>query len=180
METISKPLFHFANLLEKLDISFAIIGGVAVSLLAQNRFTDDVDFTITIDERQAKRLESHFKGDPAYTIKQLNFISSSTIPDMFRIIWEETPVDLLVANTDFQKELVRRAQSRIIEGKKIPIASPEDLVVLKLIADRPIDRADIGDILNRFQKIDWAYIEKWCKVWEIEDRLKALQGGDLP
>jgi hypothetical protein len=177
MKDLTDPLFHFLDLLETHGIPYALIGGLAVSALGRERFTKDVDFTISIDESQAKTLEKLFKGDPIYKVHLISFISSPKIPDMFRIFWRETPVDLLVANTDFQKEIVQRALSETVAGRTIKIATPEDLIVLKLLADRPQDQADISVLLKRYQRLDWAYIEKWCRVWEIEDRLKALRSG---
>lgn len=177
MKELTDPLFHFLDLLETHGVPYALIGGIAVSVLGRERFTKDVDLTISIDERQAQTLEKIFKSDPAYKVHLISFISSQKIPDMFRIFWKEIPVDLLVSNTDFQKEIVRRALPETVLGRSIKIATPEDLIVLKLLADRPQDQSDIGVLLKRYPRLDWSYIEKWCRVWEIEDRLKRLQSG---
>jgi predicted nucleotidyltransferase len=175
MTNLTDPLLHFIRLLGQYNIPYAVIGGIAVTILAQNRFTDDVDFTITLDEKQAKILERHFRNDPSYKIHQLNFISLPNIPDMFRIFWKEIPVDLLVANTDFQKEIVMRAKTIDYEGQSVRVATPEDLIVLKLLADRPIDRQDIDSLIKATKTLEWTYIEKWARVWEIEDKLIALR-----
>ena len=175
MKELTEPLFHFLDLLEKHQIPYALIGGLAIAVIGRERFTKDVDFTIAIDENKAKMLESHFKNDPSYKVHLISFVSSSKIPDMFRIFWKDVPVDLLVANCDFQVELVERAFSETVSGRTIKIATPEDMIVLKLIADRPRDREDIEVLRKRYDQLDWNYIEIWCHIWEIEDRLKALK-----
>lgn len=58
----------------------------------------------------------------------------------------------------------------------------EDLIVDKLIADRPRDREDIRAVLSTQERegraIDWSYLERWTKFWEIEARLARLRSRD--
>jgi len=175
MGPLSNPLFHFIDLMEKLRIPHALVGGMAVTLLARERFTRDVDFTVILSESQANRLSDIFKKDPAYRVDQISFVSSKRIPDLLRIIWKGTAVDLMVANTDFQKILVKRARKLDCEGRLIRVASFEDMIILKLLADRPRDREDIQALLSSHKDLDGRYIKKWAKVWEIEERLKNLK-----
>ena len=176
---LTRPLknvfFHFIDFLNRESIPYAVIGGIAVTLTANERFTRDADFTVLLTEEQSARLVKIFQGDPSYEVKQINFNSSQTIADFFRVIWQGTPVDLLVANTDYQKELIVRAKTYRVQGADVRIATPEDLIVLKLLADRPVDRQDIEFILKVSPSIDWNYIQKWCAEWGIEDRLKTLR-----
>ncbi len=175
MKELTDPLFHFLDLLEEHQIPYALIGGLAVSVLGRERFTKDVDFTISIDEQKAKFLENHFKNDPSYRVHLINFVSSPKIPDMFRIFWKEVPVDLLVANCDYQMELVLRASPKTVLGRAIKVATPEDIIILKLIADRPRDREDIEVLRKSYKTLDWPYIEKWCREWEVLDRLEKIR-----
>ena len=87
----------------------------------------------------------------------------------------QVPVDFLVANTEFMEEVIRRAIRRKFFNKEVPFATPEDLLVFKLLADRPHDRTDVQELLKYHPNMDWSYIKKWCKAWEIEDRLQALR-----
>lgn len=178
MGPLSKPLFHFIKLLEKENIPHTLIGGIAVTLTVSERYTKDIDFTILLDEKKAKRLENIFKKNPKYEIIQHNFISLPNIPDFFRVMYEGVAVDLLVANTDFQKVLIKRAKIIYFTKKRIRIATPEDLIILKLLADRPRDREDIQSILKHEAKLDWAYMEKWAGEWEINDRLKKIREAE--
>lgn len=175
MNNIASALFHFVDLLKQFKIRYALIGGIAVALLARERFTKDIDLTISINEKQAKLLEAYFRNNKEYKIQQLNFISSKKIPDFFRIFWHQMPVDLLVSNTDFQKELVTRARNFDFENRKIKVATVEDMIILKLIADRPMDREDIKEMIKSNRKLDWKYIEKHAVDWEIIERVKIIK-----
>ncbi len=87
-------------------------------------------------------------------------------------------VDLLVAKTAFESQVLERAVPVEIGGVTLPVATPEDLIVYKLVADRPRDRDDIEAILRTQARtgrvIDWAHIERWAGFWSVSDRLSAL------
>src|SRR5207244_1258706 len=52
-------------------------------------------------------------------------------------------LDLLLVDSDFFEEVVRRAEPIEMGGVTLPVATLEDLVLLKLDAHRPIDIDDI-------------------------------------
>jgi hypothetical protein len=64
--------------------------------------------------------------------------------------------------------LSRRRELDIL-GVRLFVASPDDLVIFKLIAGRPQDFADI-DRLIRFGRApeDEGYVRKWAREWEVE------------
>jgi hypothetical protein len=61
----------------------------------------------------------------------------------------------------------------------LPVVTPEDLIVYKLIAGRPRDFADAEEIARARRvagtALDWSYVENWCIAWGIEDRLATLR-----
>lgn len=71
------------------------------------------------------------------------------------------PVDLLLATIPFEKEAVSSANLLEIAGHRVPFARPEYLILMKLIAYRPRDRADIEALLE-------------CSAGLDRDALKAL------
>lgn len=50
------------------------------------------------------------------------------------------------------------------------IARADDLIVYKLLADRPRDRSDIDEILRSGVELDREYIESWASDWGVIDR----------
>jgi hypothetical protein len=53
-------------------------------------------------------------------------------------------------------------------------STPEDLIVMKLIADRPKDHLDLLGLL-RLDGLDWTYIEGWVAEWGVAERLRELR-----
>jgi hypothetical protein len=70
-------------------------------------------------------------------------------------------VDVLLAETELQ----RIAMSRAVDG----VVTPEDLIVLKLIAGRPRDIDDIRSIIAAGVSLDAAYIVRWANEWDVID-----------
>jgi len=66
-------------------------------------------------------------------------------------------LEIQSAQTDFQREVVQRAR----DEQGVKVASPEDLIVLKLIANRSKDEVDLR-ILTALAALDWPYIEHWA------------------
>lgn len=84
---------------------------------------------------------------------------------------DDPPIDLQAAKTAFQVEVVRRARPVAVGPA---VATPEDLIVLKLIAHRSKDLIDLRN-LAALPDLDWAYVERWARDWEVEDRLAAIR-----
>ncbi|WP_372899074.1 nucleotidyltransferase [Stieleria sp.] len=65
---------------------------------------------------------------------------------------------MAVGLSGFEKEIVERADPMIFEGCEIFVATPEDLVVLKILAGRPRDLDDVEGIVEIHAKqLDWQY-----------------------
>ena len=82
-------------------------------------------------------------------------------------------LDIFVAESEFQMSLVARRISAEIDERQIWIVTPEDLVLLKLLANRPRDHIDVADILFIQGQLDEDYLKNWASVLEITDRLTA-------
>jgi hypothetical protein len=95
-------------------------------------------------------------------------------PDFVRFVSQGEGVTLEVqtAKTEFQRESLRRAAA---SGAVPRIATPEDLIVMKLIANCPKDQIDLQGLVQ-LDGLDWAYVERWAAEWDVSDRLRALRG----
>ena len=82
-------------------------------------------------------------------------------------------LEVQTAKTDFQREVVRRAA---VSDDGVRVASPEDLIVLKLIANRPKDQVDLL-ALAALGDLDWAYVERWADAWGVREVLERLRPG---
>ena len=74
---------------------------------------------------------------------------------------------ILISATDYQEEALARARDHVL--------SIEDVLIHKLIAWRSRDRDDIASILSTGPDIDLAYLKRWAREWEVEDRWREAQ-----
>jgi hypothetical protein len=77
-------------------------------------------------------------------------------------------LDVIVAGTEYQRGAIRRGLRKWL--------TIEDVLVHKLIAWRPKDRDDVRSILSARPVLDEAYIERWVREWEVEDRWERARG----
>lgn len=59
------------------------------------------------------------------------------------------PLDAILAGPGPEEEFLARARVVTIEGVSVPVISPEDLVVTKILAGRPKDLEDVQGILHQ-------------------------------
>lgn len=165
---------EFTALLNKTGINYVMIGGLAISSWFAERFTNDLDLTIELDEKLWKNLHQKLYSSKDISIKQTSYYADSPLPHLIRLLYKDYPIDLLVAKTGLQKEIISRGINTKIFGPNVNLATPEDIIILKLLANRPQDIADINTLLEIFSDLDFLYIEKWAQEWEILPLWKEL------
>src|SRR5688572_33385901 len=121
-----------------------IVGGVAASLLGRPRLTQDIDALLLLPDAgwEAFLASGDRLGFEARMPDTLEFARQARIL-LVRHRPTGTPVDLMLGALPFDEEAVARAQTIAIEGLPLPVLTPEDLLVMKGIAQRPRDIADI-------------------------------------
>lgn len=167
---LDDALLFIINILNHLKIPYAIIGGIAVCHWAEPRYTTDVDLTILIDEKgwEALKVESD-KAKSTWAMIQMPH--DEKVPDLCRLMWNGILIDLQMSKTDHQHELIRRASKVELKGQEVALVSPEDLFVLKLLANRSKDVSDLESLVVHQPNLDMGYIRKWCRYWQMEERL---------
>lgn len=175
--TVPDPGFMadaIATLLDLLDearVEHVVIGGHAVNAWLEPRFTADVDVTVHAGAGDLDRLRAVLAGR-GYRVTREHGTALPSGPDFVRFVSEGEGVTLEVqtAKTEFQREVLRRAAAS--GGPRI--ATPEDLIVMKLIANRAKDQLDLLGLV-RLDGLDWAYVEAWATEWEVAERLHELR-----
>jgi predicted nucleotidyltransferase len=162
--------------------SVALIGAVARNAWAPPRATTDLDVAIAASSGVIGTVEAALAGLGYDRVRSHRADPDDALADLlvFRAPGGGLrQVDLLVAKTLFEEEVLRRAVPVEIGGVCVPVATPEDLVVYKLVADRDRDREDVAAVVRTQtragRELDWAYIERWAGFWGVPDRLAALR-----
>ena len=163
-EDPSQWLPKFEAIFEGLNLNWAIIGGeAALQYRLESRDTVDLDFAVNNVTELITVLEE--RGFTFRVLRERDdspYLLQGTTPDGMHF-------DIYEAHTDFE----RHALERHIEH----YASPEDVIVYKLMAWRPQDRDDIVHILAAETNLDYAYIEHWAQEWEVIDNWQSVMAG---
>ena len=163
---------RIAELLAQAGVDYALIGGHAVNVWLEPRFTADVDVTVQASPPAMARLKAVLAA-AGYAVAQEHGGAPPSGPDFVRFVSVDGRVTLEVqcAKTEFQREIVRRAAAA---RDRVRVATPEDLVVMKLIARRAKDRIDLEG-LTKLPALDWDYIERWARAWGVAEHLHHLR-----
>ena len=69
-------------------------------------------------------------------------------------------IDVAFAMLPYEEEAIRRAVVREIGGARVRVCTPEDLVLYKIVSDRPRDLDDVRGILRRMgRELDRGYLD---------------------
>jgi hypothetical protein len=158
-----------ARLFARADVAYAVIGAHAVNAWLEPRLTADLDLTVQAGPDGMARLGRLLDGE-GYRVSREHGADLPSGPDFVRFTSSDgtLTLELQAAKTGFQREVIRRAVGRL------RIATVEDLIVMKLIANRPKDRVDL-DGLVRLEGIDWSYVDHWATEWEVAELLHRVR-----
>lgn len=186
MKGVDAAARDFAALFERLQVPYAIMGGLAVRVHAIPRPTFDVDFTAALPRSELATLYR--------AAEELGY----AVPDVQRAGWIDTvrglavvklqlflgdwaiDIDVFLAETPFQHALLSRRQRVAADGWEAWFVTPEDLILLKLLADRPKDRIDVADTLFIQGRVDEEYLRRWATTLGIVSQLDAALTLDRP
>ncbi len=159
---LHKALHDSAAFFAANRIDFAIIGGIAVMYRGEPRFTADINVVALLDVEKTLSLVDTLTGSPLEPLfPDIHDIVSQSFLLPLRHTKTTIPIDCALGMTGFEKQLVKRATPVEIGGTRLPGATAEDLLLLKLIAGRPRDTEDAYRIAARqSDTLDWIYLKK--------------------
>lgn len=158
-------LRRIAEALNERHQQWALIGGLAVSIRAEPRFTRDIDLAVAVDDdASAEALVSHLQGlgfSLRLSLEQTALSRLATV----RLLPPGEPeqgvvIDLLFASSSIEAEICIEAEPvEIAPDLVVPVARAGHLVATKLLAvspDRPQDEADLQTLLAQLTPDDHA------------------------
>ena len=174
MNPLLLTLRNLATDLKREKFDWALVGGLAVSVHAEPRFTRDIDIGVAVpNDAEAEKLIRSLRHR-GYRIKAVIEQSSTGRLATARLIpphenAEGVIVDLLFASSGIEEEIVRAAeQIEIFKGLIIPAARLGHLVALKVLARddlrRPQDLMDIRALLPRMGKAEKKRVEQALRL----------------
>lgn len=151
-----------AGHLGRLGTRFALVGGIATSIRGEVRFTRDIDIAIAVaddSELDALVLELRDVGYDVVALAEQNDVGRTATVGLMSP--EELLVNLLAATCGIEAEIVDRAGAVEFGGERIPVASVEELMAMKILSmtDRRLqDRIDAGNLMAMNPAMDMARV----------------------
>jgi len=163
MTSLERALLKIARFLKAKRIPYMVIGGVANLFWGIPRTTLDIDITIQVKEKTYASLIHGLKGKFRLRIKNpLAFIAKTNVLPLEDI--SGVRIDVIFAKIPYEFRAIQRSKPVRIRGETVRICSPEDLIIHKIISDRPRDRQDVCGIIGSLGiKLNRRYLDPILK-----------------
>ncbi len=153
-----------------------LFGAQAVTIWGRPRLTTDVDVTVQLASAGSERLVAAL-GAAGFRLSQAfsdEFVRSTRVLPLIHTV-SGMPLDVVLAGPGLEEQFLDRAVVVQLGDFAVPVISPEDLVVTKVLAGRGKDVEDIRGVLRvRSTSLDVGYIRRTLAM--VED---ALGQSDL-
>jgi predicted nucleotidyltransferase len=171
MTPLDRAVHDITRALESLGIAYAIIGGIANAVWGEPRATIDVDVTVAVEEDElpttVPAIARSFRipvSDPLGFVQQTRVLPLDTA--------DGVRIDVIFALLPFELDAIRRARDVTIADRTVHVVTPEDLILMKIISERPRDVADAEAIVRRsIGELDLAYLEP--RIRELATALES-------
>ena len=168
MPELDDALTTLASWLDQEHVPYMVIGGFAVTVWGEPRFTRDLDVTVSVpaDQLQSmiERICSKFNSLVTDPVK---FVTDTRV---LPIMVDSVPADLVFAALPYEEAAIGRAKIIKLKNASVRICSPEDLILHKIVSPRPRDREDIEGVFRyRHAELDYSYLDP--RVEELADAL---------
>lgn len=161
----------------------AVMGGLAVAIWGHPRSTRDIDLLVDIPVADRERVLQHLALS-GFRPKRASAIVQVEGGELIQLLYDppdaflDIQTDLFLADTAFQ----RSALSRRVEmpadtlTDRVSVVTCEDLIILKLLAGRILDRVDAVMLVkaNR-DSLNMAYIAKWIAELNLKGEWQELE-----
>jgi predicted nucleotidyltransferase len=165
MNAVERALRDFLAVRPR-DVKMAIVGGVAISVRTEPRFTRDLDIAVAVasdaDAEQCVFTMRQLGYEVVAALEQVKQTRLSTV--RLRRHGRGPLVDLLFAATGIETEIVAAAEpAEIASGIVAEVAQVGHLIAMKLVARddkrRPQDRLDLVALSKVADDAEWARAE---------------------
>jgi len=172
----AKLLGAAAPVIERWSDGWYLFGAQAVILWGRPRLTADVDVTVRLRTPDTAGF-CHDMEQAGFRLRVADaaaFLARTRVLPFLHVP-NQLPLDVVLAGPGIEDTFIQRAVTVEIEGRSVPVVSPEDLIVMKILAGRPKDVEDAQSVLaERLDRLDLGYIRTMLAMLE-----EALERADL-
>lgn len=158
-------LTRLAEAFERLGCRWYVFGAQAALFHGAQRSTNDVDVTVldALDRPRAVA-DAIVSAGCELLIDDPEFVARTRV--IPAAVSDGLGLDVVLGSDPFEEQIAARATELRIGNARIPIASAEDVVVLKLLAGRPRDLGDVEQVVLANESLDVAYVRELLALLE--------------
>lgn len=159
MSDLIHSLRELATHLDEIKVAYALIGGLAVSVHSEPRFTADVDLAVAVESDEEAEMVIHRLTSRGYKTQMvIEQLQSGRLATVRLQLGDYAVTDVLFASSGVEPEIVAGASLiEIVPMVILPVAQVGDLIVLKLLAtskERPQDQLDLKNLFDVAEEND--------------------------
>ena len=177
VERLTEAVSLLARLFQEQRAAYALIGGLSVAFRGHKRATEDIHFLLHVPALELPRL---FEAVIAAGCR-LELIGAIRQWNADGMLVVRSPggvqVDLLKPVVPVFHRILQRAREEPFGDQTLRVVDAEGLLLLKLIAFRPLDQEDIrGILLANADRLDLDWVRTEARVAGLdEERLNAFE-----
>ncbi len=139
--------------------AFALVGGLAVSVRAEIRFTRDIDLAVgVIDDADAEALVYELRAAGYAPVASVEHETRHRLATIRLLSPHGVKIDLLFASSGIESEIIAAASIVDMQGAgRVPVASAEELLAMKILSmseTRLQDRLDAQRLIQFVPDLD--------------------------
>ena len=174
----SEALFEVAALLESLGLRYMVYGAVAVGIWGRVRSTLDADFLVLTDDAGLVSVEAAAAGAGILVDHQWLEWNPQRRGVQVRLVVEPFRADIVRAVSAHDEAAMGRRRAVDWVGRSLWVASPEDLLLQKLVAQRDYDLTDAVSIVEEQRgQLDEEYLDSWARRLGVQQEMAYVLGG---
>ncbi|MEX2658602.1 MAG: nucleotidyl transferase AbiEii/AbiGii toxin family protein [Acidimicrobiales bacterium] len=169
--------------LDALGLAHALVGGFAVSVWCEPRFTRDIDLVVSVSDDDVAEATVRALVQEGYAV--LMTVEQEAAGRLATVRLSVGPagdlVDLLFASSGIEAEIAMSAERiEVLPGLVLPVATAGHLIALKLLASdartRPQDGVDLRALIGVAEEED---LEVAHRAVELIEERGFQRGRDL-
>ncbi|HEX2988688.1 MAG TPA: hypothetical protein VHS06_11030 [Chloroflexota bacterium] len=170
-------LRYVVEVLEKLQVPYMLVGSISSAVYGEPRMTLDIDVVVQLVPDEIEHLCEAFPPEEYY-VSQEAALDALAHEGQFNVIHASSgnKVDFMVARSDAWgvEQLCRRVRLELLPGLHGYVASPEDVIIGKMLYYRDGGsekhlRDIVGILKTGPQEVDKDYVRKWAGVLGLSD-----------
>lgn len=173
---LAELLTDLGRALALLGVRWYLFGAQAAILYGVARLTADVDVTVDLASRQTTELAATLTA-AGFELRMPEAEAFAERTRVLPFVHQRTriPVDIVLAGPGLEELFFSHVRERRIGELRVPVASAEDVVTMKILAGRSKDLDDVVAIARAHGgALDVEYVRETIRTLE-----KALDRDDL-